>query len=240
MFAILLASHAINTMGRQLFPLLVSDVRQEYVFSLSKSARVDDLHPRYGTGGPADGVSAHALQTEDNDIDRHRNLFDRDSVDLLRSGFPDMLFYRAAAGLDEAIQLTALLAAATGYFVRPLQIPSTSPTRWRDHWPTLTGMLLSAWKTWRAPMVTLGLLGFVAMAVIALTVRPWLTELSTELGSRRRVMLLNRNSLILTLMSAAGGMIIYCSGHVPDLSPRTPGAYSPGVAGTVMTGEAKP
>src|SRR5262249_25227264 len=50
-----------------------------------------------------------------------------------------------------------------------------------------------------------------------------------------RVMLLNRNSLILTLMSAAGGMIIYCSGHVPDLSPRTPGAYWPGVAGTAMS-----
>lgn len=37
MFSILLASYSINAMDRQLFPLLVSDVRVEYGFSLSKS-----------------------------------------------------------------------------------------------------------------------------------------------------------------------------------------------------------
>jgi len=36
MFAVLLASYVINAMDRQLFPLLASDVRQEYGFSLAK------------------------------------------------------------------------------------------------------------------------------------------------------------------------------------------------------------
>ena len=35
MFAALLASYVINAMDRQLFPLLASDVRQEYGFSLA-------------------------------------------------------------------------------------------------------------------------------------------------------------------------------------------------------------
>jgi len=34
LFAILLVSYAINAMDRQLFPLLASDVRREYGFSL--------------------------------------------------------------------------------------------------------------------------------------------------------------------------------------------------------------
>jgi MFS family permease len=35
MFAILLVSYAINAMDRQLFPLVASDIRREYGFSLS-------------------------------------------------------------------------------------------------------------------------------------------------------------------------------------------------------------
>ena len=43
MFAILLASYAINAMDRQLFPLVASDVRREYGFSLSKSGLLSTI-----------------------------------------------------------------------------------------------------------------------------------------------------------------------------------------------------
>ena len=39
MFAVLLASYAINAMDRQIFPLLLSDVRREYGFSLADGAK---------------------------------------------------------------------------------------------------------------------------------------------------------------------------------------------------------
>src|SRR5260370_9122769 len=132
-------------------------------------------------------------------------------------GFSAMLFYRAVTGIGEAMQLTALLAAATGCFTRHRAAAAGSINFAYGIGaiigPVLTGMLLGAWKTWRAPMVIFGLIGIVAIAIIALTVRPWMTELTGALGSRTTVAadltLLCRTTLILTLMVLIGGMIIY-------------------------------
>src|ERR1700674_3164063 len=115
------------------------------------------------------------------------------------------------------MQLSTLLAAATGYFTRNRAAAAGSINFAYGIGaiigPVLTGILFNAWKTWRAPMVIFGLLGIVAGAVIALTVRPWLTELTGELGSRTgragALTLLNWNSMILALPNLIGGMIIY-------------------------------
>src|SRR5713101_1128574 len=43
MFAVLLASYAVNAVDRQVFPLLASDVRAEYGFSLSNSGLLSTI-----------------------------------------------------------------------------------------------------------------------------------------------------------------------------------------------------
>jgi DHA1 family inner membrane transport protein len=244
MFAILLASYAINAMDRQLFPLLASDVRREYGFSLSKSGLVSTI---FTLGMALAGLPTGYLLarfTRKTTVQIGIAIFSIGTVlTAFARGFPDMLLYRAATGIGEAMQLTALLAAATGCFARYRAAAAGSINFAYGVGaiigPVLTSMLLSSWKTWRAPMVIFGLLGLVAIAVIALTVRPWLTELTGELDGRTgavgSVSLLNRNSVILTAMSLIGGMIIYGYLGMYPTYLREHLAYSPGAAGTVMS-----
>ena len=249
MFAILLASYAINAMDRQLFPLLVSDVRREYGFSLSESGLASTI---FTLGMALAGLPAGFLlarSTRKTTIQLGIVIFSSGTaLTALAHGFADMLFYRAVTGIGEAMQLTALLAATTGYFTRHRGAAAGSINFAYGVGaivgPVLAGVLLSAWKTWRAPMVIFGLMGMVAVAIIALTVRPWMTELTGQPASRTpgsgikgagALTLLNRNSLILTLMSLIGGMIIYGYLGMYPTYLREHLGYSPGAAATVMS-----
>src|ERR1700730_8740414 len=244
MFAILLASYAINAMDRQLFSLLASDVRREYGFSLSKSGLLSTI---FTLGMALAGLPTGYLLarfTRKTTVQIGIAIFSSGTaLTALGTGFGDMLLYRAATGIGEAMQLTALLAAASGYFTRHRAAAAGSINFayaiGAIVGPVLTGILLGAWKTWRAPMVVFGLLGIVAIAVIALTVRPWLTECTGALGNRTRgagaLTLLNRNSLILTAMSLLGGMIVYGYLGMYPTYLREHLAYSPVAAGTIMS-----
>jgi DHA1 family inner membrane transport protein len=245
MFAILLASYAINAMDRQLFSLLASDVRREYGFSLSQSGLLSTI---FTLGMALAGLPTGYLLvrfTRKTTVQIGIAIFSiGTALTALAHGFADMLLYRAATGIGEAMQLTALLAAASGYFTRHRAAAAGSINFayaiGAIVGPVLTASLLSAWKTWRAPMLIFGLLGIVAIAVIALTVRPWLTELTGEFGNRTggaagALTLLNRNSLILTAMSLIGGMIVYGYLGMYPTYLREHLAYSPAAAGTVMS-----
>ena len=116
-FGVLLASYAINAMDRQLFPLLAPEVRREYGFSLEA---IGFLSTVFTLGMAGAGVVTGYLLTR----------FSRKTVlqigiavfsagtalTVLSSGFFDMLVYRAATGIGEAMQLTVLLAIAVSYF----------------------------------------------------------------------------------------------------------------------------
>ena len=244
MFAILLASYAINAMDRQLFPLLASDVRREYGFSLSTSGFMSTI---FTLGMALAGLPTGyvlARFTRKATLQIGIAIFSAGTaLTAFANGFADMLVYRTATGVGEAMQLTALLTAATSYFARSRGAAAGSINFAYGIGamigPVIAAMLLSTWKTWRAPMIIFGLLGPVAIAVIALTVRPWLTELTDKRESRDgeagAFTLLNRNSGILTLMSLIGGMIIYGYLGMYPTYLREHLAYSPGVAGTVMS-----
>jgi len=244
MFAILLVSYAINAMDRQVFSLLASDVRSEYGFSLSKSGLLSTI---FTLGMALAGLpTAYLLarSTRKTAVQIGIAIFSAGTaLTAFAHGFADMLLWRAATGIGEAMQLTALLAAASGYFTRHRAAAAGSINFAYGIGaivgPVLTGILLSAWKTWRAPLVIFGLLGIVAIAVIALAVRPWLTELTGEFGNRTGAAgahtLMNRNTLILTAMSLIGGMIVYGYLGMYPTYLREHLAYSPGAAGTVMS-----
>jgi DHA1 family inner membrane transport protein len=244
MFAILLVSYAINAMDRQLFPLLASDVRREYGFSLAKSGFLSTV---FTLGMALAGVPTGYLLarfTRKVAVEIGIAIFSAGTaLTAFAHGFTDMVFYRTATGVGEAMQLTALLTAATSYFAgtRGAAAGSVNFTFGIGAMigPVLAAMLLSTWKTWRAPMIVFGVLGFLALAVIVLTVRPWLTELAGQPGNRAKgagaLTLLNRNSLILTAMSLIGGMIIYGYLGMYPTYLREHLAYSPGAAGRVMS-----
>ena len=153
-----------------------------------------------------------------------------------------MLAYRAVTGIGEAMQLTALLAIATSYFTR-YRAAAVGSVNFcfgigAIIGPMLGGVLLAQYGTWRAPMIAFGLLGFVAMAFIAFGVKPWLTETRAQMqggiNSQGSPKLLNRNTVLLTLMSMIGGLIIYGYLGMYPTYLREQLGYTPGATSSVM------
>ena len=245
-FGVLLASYAINAMDRQLFPLIAPEVRREYGFSL---AAIGFLSTVFTLGMAGAGVVTGYLLTR----------FSRKTVlqigiavfsagtalTVLSSGFFDMLVYRAVTGIGEAMQLTVLLAIAVSYFASRRGAAVGAINFFfavgAIIGPALGGLLLSTYQSWRVPMVVYGLIGFAAMAFVAVTVKPWFSEAHaapgdggvTDRGGAST--LLNRNTVVLTAMSTIGGLVIYGYLGMYPTFLREGLNYPPATAGTVMS-----
>ncbi len=181
MFAILLASYAMNAMDRQVFPLLLPDVRKEYGFAIADAGLLSTI---FTAGMAVAGIPTGYL------LARYPRkailqlgvaIFSVGTgVTVLSRGFTDMLVYRAATGIGEAMQITVLIAISANYFVRyrSAAVGTLSFTYGIGAiiGPLLAGNLLSHFQTWRVPMVTYGAMGLVAMLFIALFVRHWFSE----------------------------------------------------------------
>src|SRR3989442_11883018 len=244
MFCVLLASYVINAMDRQLFPMLVPEVRREYSFSL---ADVGLLSTAFTFGMAVAGLPTGYLLAR----------FSRKTVlqvgialcsactalTVIASGFSDMLMYRAATGIGESMQLTILLAIAANYFIKhrsaALGSVNFSFGIGAIISPILGGRLLSVYQSWRVPLLIFALLGFVAIAAISFTVRRWFTEsysaASQHMDPGVVPKLLNRNTILLTLMSVIGGLVIYGYLGMYPTFLREGLKYSPTTAGTVMS-----
>ena len=140
-----------------------------------------------------------------------------------------MLVYLAATGIGEAMQLTVMIAIAANYFVgyRAAAIGSMNVFFGLGAFtgPILGGFLLTSYRNWHAPMIAFGLFGFLMIAVIALTVRPWFSETRRAADARTDLLgaptLLNRNTIILTVLSVIGGLVLYrFYGNVRDVLAR--------------------
>jgi len=243
-FGALLASYALNAMDRQLFPLLAPEVRREYGFSLEA---IGFLATVFTLGMAGAGVVTGYLLTR----------FSRKTVlqigiavfsagtalTVLSSGFFDMLVYRAATGIGEAMQLTVLLAIAVSYFASRRGAAVGAINFFfavgAIIGPILGGVLITAYQSWRVPMVAFGLIGLAAMALVALTVKPWFSEAHVapggEIDRGGASTLLNRNTVVLTAMSAIGGLVIYGYLGMYPTFLREGLNYPPATAGTVMS-----
>jgi predicted MFS family arabinose efflux permease len=244
MFGVLLASYAINAMDRQLFPLLVPEVRRQYGFSL---AGVGFLSTIFTLGMAIAGLPTGYLLarcSRKTVMQAGIALFSAGTLlTVIARGFPDMLIYRAATGIGEAMQLTVLIAIAVNYFVShraaALGAINFSFGLGAIISPILGGALLSAYRSWQAPMAAFGLLGFLAIAVIAVSVDSWFTEGQTATYEREdrggAPTVFNRNTILLTVMSLIGGLVIYGYLGMYPTFLREGLQYSPTAAGTVMS-----
>jgi DHA1 family inner membrane transport protein len=244
MYCVLLASYAVNAADRQLFPLLAHDVRLQYDFSLADTGLLSTI---FTLGLAMAGLPTGYLLAR----------FPRKTVLLLgigifstatalivlSAGFTDMLLYLAATGIGEAMQLTVMIAIAANYFVgyRAAAIGSMNVFFGIGAFsgPILGSILLTTYRSWHAPMVAFGLAGFVMIAAIALTVRPWFTETHRAADARTDLSgaatLLNRNTVILTALSVLGGLVLYgFTGMYPTFL-REGLHYSPKRAGFVAS-----
>ncbi|OWW20648.1 MFS transporter [Noviherbaspirillum denitrificans] len=218
MFLVLLASYVINAMDRQIFPLVAADVRREYGFALGETGLLSTI---FTMGMALAGLpTAYLLARCSRKAVLQIGIAIFSTGTLLTAysfGFADMMLYRATTGVGEAMQLTVLIAIAGNYFFRyratAIGAINFSFGLGAIVGPTLGGYLLGAERLWRVPLVWFGLIGFISMAIIALMVSRRLTEATASVqaqgNSDGAANLMNRNTIILTVMSMIGGMVIY-------------------------------
>lgn len=247
MFGVLLFSYVINAMDRQLFPLLAPDVRREYGFSL---AGIGLLSTIFTFGMAVAGLPTGYLLARFSRkavLQTGIAIFSAGTIlTVVSHGFADMLAYRAATGIGEAMELTALLAIAANLFTRHRAVAVGSVNSCfavgAIIGPVLGGIILSAYRSWRTPMIAFGLLGALAIVLIALIVKPVFTE---KLGAshdksrnpddqRGAPRLANRNTVLLTLMSLIGGLVIYGYLGMYPTFLREGLHYPPAAAGAVV------
>jgi MFS transporter, DHA1 family, inner membrane transport protein len=244
MYGVLLASYAVNAADRQLFPLLAHDVRQQYGFSLADTGLLSTI---FTLGLAIAGLPTGYLLAR---FPRKIVLLlgigifsTGTALTVLSRGFPDMLVYLAATGIGEAMQLTVMIAIAANYFIgyRAAAIGSMNVFFGIGAFagPILGSILLTTYRTWHAPMIAFGLVGYLMIAVIGLTVRPWFSETHRAAGAqadlRGAATLLNRNTVILTVLSVMGGLVLYgFTGMYPTFL-REGLHYAPKTAGFVAS-----
>lgn len=218
MFAVLLASYMVNAMDRQIFPLLAADIRKEYGFSL---ADIGLLSTIFTLGMALAGWPTGYLLARFNRktaLQIGIAIFSTGTLlTAFAAGMADMLLYRAATGIGEAMQLTALIAVATSSFAgaRAVAVGAVNASFGIGAiiGPMAAAPALAAYGNWRGPIILFGAIGFVVMVIIALVVRPALTEVQGRADGPQLVggatTLMNRNTLTLTTLSVVGGLIIY-------------------------------
>ncbi|HEX7408070.1 MAG TPA: MFS transporter [Candidatus Binatia bacterium] len=216
--AILICSYTVNGMDRVLFPLLLTDVRREYGIGLPEAGLLSTI---FTLGMAVAGLPTGYLMSR----------YSRKTVTqigmliysagtvitVLAVSYADMLFYRAVTGIGEAMQLTALLAIFSSYFSR-YRAAGLGTLNYAYAFGAIIGpwlgtRLLVSYGTWRAPMILYGVLGFVVMILVAVAVRPWLSEVGGTKKQDQNVggatTLSNRNTVVLTVQTVLFGLAIY-------------------------------
>ncbi len=215
---VLILSYAVNGMDRVLFPVLLTDVRHEYGFGLPEAGLLSTI---FTLGMAIAGLpTGYLMSRYSRKTVTQIGIFIYSAgtlISVLAFGFADMLFYRAVTGIGEAMQLTALLAIFSSYFSR-YRAAGLGTLNYAYAFgaivgPSLGTSLMVAYGTWRAPMVTYGVLGFILMVVLAIVVRPWLSEVGgikqEEQMTGGVLTLRNRNTMVLTALTVLFGLAIY-------------------------------
>ena len=218
--AILLGCYVVNAMDRQLFPLLLPEVRREYNFDLAGGGLMSTV---FTIGMALAGLPTGYLMS------RYARksvaqigifLFSAATiVTVFAAGFTDMLVYRAFTGIGEAMQVTALLVIVSNYFApyRAVGIGAVNGAYGVGAvlGPLIGAAMLSAYGTWRAPMIGFGIIGFAVMALAALFVPRTIgeanvasdTKISAAIGGAGK--LNNRNTGLLVLLSCIAGLAAF-------------------------------
>ncbi|MGX9428634.1 MULTISPECIES: MFS transporter [Bradyrhizobium] len=182
MFVVLLLSYVVNAMDRQLFSLLATDVRRALNLSLPEVGLASTIFTLgMGLAGIPTGYLLHNMSRRGVTL---LGLVIFSAATLLTAyatGLPDLLVYRFVSGLGEAMQLTAILAIGTTYFLNHRAMAASSLNFTFGigaiAGPNLGAAILNA-AHWQMPFILFGLAGIPALILILLFVRPWFSEAS--------------------------------------------------------------
>lgn len=218
--AVALASYPVNAMDRTLFPLILPEVAKEYGFALPQAGLMSTV---FTIGMAVAGLPVGYLMSHySRKMVAQAGIFIFSAVTILTvtaQGFADMLTYRALTGIGEAMQLTALLAIVSSYFARYRGVAigalNCAFGIGAILGPLLGAAMLSAYGTWRAPMIGFGLLGLAFIVLVAVFLprtvseaasAPERSKIASEGGAAT---LKNRNTVLLVALSILAGLAIF-------------------------------
>ncbi|GGP00459.1 MFS transporter [Wenjunlia tyrosinilytica] len=220
-FGLMAVSFMINAMDRQVFYPLLPEIAATYNFSLSEGGL---LATGFTLGIAVAGIPAGYL------VDR----WSRRTVLILSiviysvgtlvtplaTAFGDLAVYRLISGCGEGMQAAALYAAISSFFLvrRSLALGALGVAFGAGVFfgPLIGTGLATSYGSWRAPFVFFGLLGLAIAAVMTFSLHKGLTE-GTASGAGEVVAECehlpdtpyNRNTILLAVASAAGGLVFY-------------------------------
>ncbi|MDG2087683.1 MAG: MFS transporter [Arenicellaceae bacterium] len=133
------------------------------------------------------------------------------------TGFWTMFVFIVLQGVGMSFTATSMFALSTSYFsanrVAALGLVNLSFGLGSlfGHW--IIGELRTALGSWEAPMLIFGFIGIGFAILIAIMVRPWFSEVKPAakhvVDSGGADTLKNHNSILLSIMSALYGMVVY-------------------------------
>jgi MFS family permease len=243
---VLICSYCVNAMDRTLFPLMLTDVRKEYGFTLPQAGLMSTF---FTLGMTLAGIpTGYLMSRYQRKTVIQVGIFIYSAATIITvaaTGFADMLLYRAITGIGEAMQLTALLAVFSSYFSRyraaGVGILNYAYAGGAAIGPALGAKLLVDYGTWRAPMMIYGVIGFAMMVLIAAVVRPSLSETNTANQPKTRISaggattLKNLNTIVLVILSIIFGLALYGYLGMYPTFLREQLHYAPADAGRVMS-----
>ncbi len=242
MYCVLLVAYSLMAADRYLFPFLNSDVRKEFGFSVPTIGLLSTIFTLgLGIGGLPTGYLLSRFSRKTVLMLGIAVFSGATMLTTVAAGFWTMLFCLAVTGIGMAMMATSMFALAASYFInyRAAAIGSVNFCYGIGGFyaPILASAFLLSYKTWRAPMLAFGLFGFGTLVLILLFVRSWFSETRRAAQARADAggasTLLNRNSVLLTILSMLHGLSMYGFLGLYPLYLREGLHFPPGTAGGV-------
>jgi MFS family permease len=214
-------SYFINAMDRQVFAILLPEIKATYELTGGQAGVLATI---FTLGMGLAGIPAGYL------ADR----FGRRKIILVSLvvfsiscamqafafGFGDMIFWRVLSGVGEGMQNAALYAAVGAYFSRHrgFAIGTINAAFGLGAFtgPLLGSAIHESFGDWRAPLIAFGGIGIVILALVFFFVPTAVTEIGRTRASNEatvdapaRGALINRRVLCGAFAAAAGGFAIY-------------------------------
>jgi MFS family permease len=220
--AVVAGSYVLNAMDRQVFPVLLPDIRHDFGFTLAQGGLLATIFTLgiglagVPTGYLLDRLSRKAVMLIGIIIFSAFTILTAVSV-----GLWDMFAYRALSGVGEAMQNAALFSAVGAYFFanRALALGSLNFAYGLGGFfgPLFGAQLSVTTGSWEAAFYVYGAIGLLLVLLIWLFIRKTFTEQAE--GRARRddarafdhvpALLYNRNILLLGLTAVVVGLAMY-------------------------------
>jgi DHA1 family inner membrane transport protein len=244
MYCVMLVSYVLMAANRFLLPVVATNVRQEFGFSLAATGLLTTIFTAgLGLGGLPSGYLLSRYSRRAVLLTGIAIFSSGVALTTIAPGFWTLLVCLAFMGVGMAMEATVMFALAASYFYRYRAAAIGSVNLCYGlgaiAGPTVAGFLVGRYGQWRTPMIVFGVAGFAMIGVIAVVVQRWFSETRApaQAGSATggALSLMNRNTVLLTAISLLYGLVLYGFLGMYPTFLREALHYAPAAAGSVTS-----